>query len=61
MQNLFKLLDRFEKISGLKVNYSKTEAMWIGSWRDKSETRLSLKCCESSWCYGLCLPKQTFN
>jgi len=26
-QNLFKLLDRFGKLSGLKVNYTKTEAM----------------------------------
>ena len=29
-QNLFKLLDRFGKLSGLKINYTKTEAMWIG-------------------------------
>jgi len=28
---LFKLLDKFEKASGLKLNDTKTEAMWIGS------------------------------
>ena len=28
---LFKLLDKFEKASGLKLNVTKTEAMWIGS------------------------------
>ena len=28
VQNLFKLLDRFEKILGLKVNYTKTEAIY---------------------------------
>ena len=25
------LLDRFEKVSGLKLSVAKTEAMWIGS------------------------------
>jgi len=29
-QNLFKVLVHFGKLSGLKVNYTKTEAMWIG-------------------------------
>ena len=43
MQNVFDLLHRFETLSGLKVNYTKTEAMWIGSYRDKTETPLSLK------------------
>ena len=43
MQNLFKLLDRFEKIS----------AMWIGSWRDKSETPQSLKWCKTVKALGL--------
>ena len=28
---LFKLLDNFKVVSGLKINCSKTEAMWIGS------------------------------
>ena len=28
---LFELLDRFRNISGLKINCSKTEGMWIGS------------------------------
>ena len=42
-QDLFKLLDQFEKCSGLKVNYTKTEAMWIGSSRKNSETPLALK------------------
>jgi len=32
-QHLFKPLDQFEKCSGLKVNYTETEAMWIGSYR----------------------------
>ena len=53
VQNLFKFLDRFEKISGLKVNYTKTEAMWIGSCRDKSETPLSLKWCKTMKALGV--------
>ena len=42
-QCLCKLLDRFEKCSGLKVNYTKTEAMWIGSSRNNTVTPLALK------------------
>ena len=41
-QHLFKLLDQFQKCSGLKVNYTKTEAMWIGSSRNNTETPLAL-------------------
>ena len=42
-QYLFNLLDQFEKCSGLKVNYTKTEAMWIDSSRNSIETPLGLK------------------
>jgi len=42
-QYIFKLLDQFEKCSGLNVNYTKTEAMWIGSSRNNTETPLALK------------------
>ena len=35
---LFNLLDVFRKLSGLKINTSKTEGMWVGSLRnDKSK------------------------
>lgn len=53
VQNLFKLLDRFENLSGLKVNYTKTEAMWIGSCRDNTETPLSLKWCKTVKAIGV--------
>ena len=33
-QTLFKSLDDFKKLSGLEVNPSKTEGMWIGSSRE---------------------------
>ena len=52
-QNLFKLLDRFGKLSGLKINYTKTEAMWIGSCRDNPEMPLSLKWCKSVKALGV--------
>ena len=35
---LFQLLDKFKKVSGLKVNSSKTEGMWIG-WLKGSEMK----------------------
>jgi len=52
-QYLFKLLDQFEKCSGLKVNYTKTEAMWIGSSRNNTETPLALKWCKTVKALGV--------
>ena len=40
---LLKLLDDFKSVSGLEINTSKTEAMWLGSWRDKMETPFNFK------------------
>ena len=34
--NLFKLIDTFSKISGLKLNVNKSQAMWLGSNRFSS-------------------------
>ena len=34
---LFKLLDLFHNISGLKINSSKTEGIWIGSFKGSKE------------------------
>ena len=52
-QYLFKLLDQFQKCSGLKVNYTKTEAMWIGSSRNNIETPLALKWCKTVKALGV--------
>jgi len=38
-QTLFRLLDDFKKLSGLEVNPTKTEGMWIGSSRE-NKTKL---------------------
>ena len=46
-QRLFHLLDQFESCSGLKVNFFKTEAMWIGSCRQNTGKPLGLNWCNS--------------
>ena len=42
-QALLKLLDDFEKVSGLKLNVMKTEAMWIGSLQNCEDEPLGFK------------------
>ena len=42
-QALFILLELFEKASGLKLNVTKTEAMWIGSCRNCKSEPLGVK------------------
>jgi hypothetical protein len=41
---LFGLLELFEKASGLKLNVTKTEAMWIGSLQNCENEPLGVKC-----------------
>ena len=43
MQTLSRLLDDFEKISGLAVNPTKSEGMWIVSLRDNRSTPFGIK------------------
>ena len=43
MEQLLRLLDEFKLISGLEINTSKTEAMWLGCWRDKTHTPFNFK------------------
>ena len=40
---LLKLLNDFEKVSGLKLNVMKTEAMWIGSLQNSEEEPLGFR------------------
>ncbi len=40
--NLFKLISLYEKGSGAKLNRSKTEAMWLGAWRNRTDEPLGL-------------------
>ena len=39
----FKLLDGFGNLSGLKINSSKTEGMWIGSLKNNEEKPFGIK------------------
>ena len=40
---LLKLLDQFKRISGLEINVNKTEAMWLGSWRNRKDKPFGFK------------------
>ncbi|KAL9968770.1 hypothetical protein ACROYT_G020892 [Oculina patagonica] len=40
---LFQLLDKFRKLSGLKVNSSKTEGLWLGSLKGNEMKPLGIK------------------
>ena len=40
---LFELLNKFDILSGLKINCSKTEGMWIGSKRHYKEKTFGIK------------------
>ena len=42
-KSLFKLMESFQNISGLNINSSKTEGMWIDSFRGKIEEPFSIK------------------
>ena len=44
VHNLFHLLNQFENCSGLKINQSKSELLWLGSLRHRKDSVLSLKC-----------------
>ena len=44
-KELLDSLNIFEKYSGLKMNVSKTKAMWIGTMKDSSEKPLGLEWC----------------
>ena len=37
------MLHKFEKVSGLRLNLGKTEAMWIGSKRNSKDTPMNVK------------------
>ena len=43
VSQLLKLLDQFKRISGLEINANKTEAMWLGSWRNRKDKPFGFK------------------
>ena len=42
-KTILQLLDQFKICSGLQINHTKTDAMWIGSCRQNTATPLGLK------------------
>ena len=52
-QALLKLLNDFEKVSGLKLNVMKTEAMWIGSLQNCEDEALGFKWKTCVKCLGI--------
>ena len=38
VNSLLQILDQFKNYSGLELNKTKPEAMWLGSWADHSDT-----------------------
>jgi hypothetical protein len=43
LENILKIINLFQLYAGLKLNKSKTEAMWLGSWRNSNDKPLGLK------------------
>jgi hypothetical protein len=43
LKNVLQLTTKFQKYAGLKLNTTKTEAMWLGSQRNSNNEPLSLK------------------
>ena len=42
ISHLLKLLDQFKTVSGLEVNASKNEAMWLGQRKNRRETLFNI-------------------
>ena len=40
---LFELLDKYELATNSKINKDKTEAKWLGKWKDRTDKPLNLK------------------
>ena len=46
LNNLFNLLASFENWSGLQLNQSKSELLWLGSLRHRKDTLLNVRLSE---------------
>ena len=43
MNLLLELLEKFERCSGLKINPTKSEAIWLGKWKNREDTPFNFK------------------
>ena len=46
VMQLFELLRLFKRCSGLKINESKSELLWLGSWRHRKNKNFKLQISE---------------
>ena len=50
VQELLEMLEKFRRCSGLELNKSKTEAMWLGSWAGRKDKPFGFRWPEVSAC-----------
>jgi len=50
VEQLLRLRDKFRSMSGLEINNSKTQAMWLGCWRDRTCKPFNFKWPKESIC-----------
>ena len=43
MEALLRLLEKFKKCSGLEINTHKSEALWLGSWKERLDKPFGFK------------------
>ena len=43
MNVLLELLEKFERCSGLKINPTKSETIWLGKWKNRDDTPFDFK------------------
>ena len=43
IKNLFDLLKKYELATNSKINSDKTEALWLGKWKNRTDKPLNLK------------------
>ena len=43
LNEIFNVLKKFEKATNAKINISKTEGLWIGAWKNRTDTPLGIK------------------
>ena len=43
MNVLLELLEKFERCSGLKINPTKSEAIWLRKWKNREDTPFNFK------------------
>ena len=43
IEELFSVLDKYERATNAKLNRGKKEALWVGEWRERVDKPLGLR------------------